>query len=208
MYNVPYFKAANHEEVLAFMKAHPFIMLCGIGEDGYPVATHIPVLIELREGQVFLLGHMMRKQQHTFCFTHNKLALAVFTGEHSYISASWYASPNVASTWNYKAIHAKGLLRFLNEQELYNILVKLTDHFEGSKDSPAAVANMQEEYIANNMKAIVAFEVAVTTIDHVFKMSQNKNLTDHENIIRHLQEGDAQQQYLATQMQQQKDQLF
>lgn len=32
MYNIPYFKANDDAEVLAFMKAHPFIILCVVHE--------------------------------------------------------------------------------------------------------------------------------------------------------------------------------
>ena len=43
MYDISYFKANDNEDVLAFMKAHPFVVLCGVGPDGKPVATHVPV---------------------------------------------------------------------------------------------------------------------------------------------------------------------
>jgi transcriptional regulator len=46
MYNIPYFKAEDFKELIEFMHAHPFIMLCGCDENNNPVATHIPVLIE------------------------------------------------------------------------------------------------------------------------------------------------------------------
>ena len=57
MYNIPYFKADNHKQVLAFMHAHPFIILCGCDVDNSPVATHIPVLIEERDEKIFLKAH-------------------------------------------------------------------------------------------------------------------------------------------------------
>jgi transcriptional regulator len=69
---------------------------------------------------------------------------------------------------------------------LYEILVKLTDHFEGTTESPAAVKHMDEKYVADNMKAIVAFEIELTDIQHVFKISQNKNDADKENIANEL----------------------
>ena len=65
MYNVPHFKTADNQEITAFMHAHPFIILCGTDAERKPVATHIPVLIEERDGRLFLLAHAMRKQEHT-----------------------------------------------------------------------------------------------------------------------------------------------
>lgn len=178
MYHLKHFKADSDLEVLTFMKAHPFITLCGVDENNMPVATHLPVLLEERDGEVFLLAHAMRKQDHTIAFGQNPNVLAIFSGEHAYISASWYENKLVASTWNYKAVHAKGIVRFLDDKGLYDVLVKLTNHFEGSTESPAAVKHMDEKYVADNMKAIVAFEIELTDIQHVFKLSQNRNEAD------------------------------
>ncbi|HRI20815.1 MAG TPA: FMN-binding negative transcriptional regulator, partial [Panacibacter sp.] len=68
MYNVPHFKTGKQEEVIAFMKQHPFIILCGTDAEGKPVATHIPALVEERGDKLFLLAHIMRKQEHTRAF--------------------------------------------------------------------------------------------------------------------------------------------
>lgn len=90
MYNIPYFKANDDAEVLAFMKAHPFIILCGVDESGSPVATHIPVLFAEKEGKLWLRAHIMRKQDHTVAFEKNNQVLAIFHGPHTYISAKNY----------------------------------------------------------------------------------------------------------------------
>ena len=187
MYNLKYFKADNLEEVIAFMKAHPFVTLCGVDKNSQPVATHLPVLFEEKNDKIYLLAHAMRKQEHTIAFVQNPNVMAIFSGNHSYISASWYGTKNVASTWNYKAVHAKGIIRFLDEKELYNLLVKLTNHFEDNAESAAAVKHMDEKYIAENMKAIVAFEIELTDIQHVFKLSQNRNEADKEMIANELE---------------------
>lgn len=183
MYHLKHFKAESDQEVLAFMKAHPFITLCGVDDNNMPVATHLPVLLEEREGEVFLLVHAMRKQDHTIAFTQNPNVLAIFSGEHAYISASWYNNTQVASTWNYKAVHAKGVVKFLDDKGLYDVLEKLTNYFEGTTESPAAVKHMDEKYVADNMKAIVAFEIALTDIQHVFKLSQNRQEADKARIV-------------------------
>ena len=175
MYDKPDFKANNEAEVIAFMQANPFILLCGVDMDGYPVATQVPVLIEEKEGKLYLYGHLMRKQDHTIAYQNNPAVLAVFTGEHYYVSATLYSTANVASTWNYLAVHAKGEIKFMNDNELYLLLVKLTNNFEGSEESLASVKMMSPEYVSDNMKAIVGFEIEITKLRHVFKASQNKN---------------------------------
>ena len=182
MYNIPYFKANKPSDILSFMKGNPFITVCGVDVSQQPVATQIPVLLKEKEGKLYLHGHLMRKQDHTIAFEQNPNVLALFTGNHAYVSASWYTDPKVASTWNYKAVHAKGLIKFMDEDGLYNLLVELTNHFEETEDSPAAVKQLNKEYVQNNMKAIVGIEIELTDIQHVFKLSQNRNSASKENI--------------------------
>lgn len=208
MYNIPYFKADNYNEVLAFMQAHPFITLCGCDKDHYPVATHIPVLIEERDERMFLQAHVMRKQKHTVAFEHNPNVLAIFSGAHTYVSASWYKKKEIASTWNYQAVHAKGVLHWKDEIFLHALLTKLTATFENDMHSPSLVSKMSEAYVQDMIKAIVAFEVEITSIEHVFKLSQNRDEESYENIIHHLQSRDDEAKTVATIMQKRKDKIF
>src|SRR5882724_11632902 len=106
MYDIPYFKASGQEEVIEYMRAHPFAMICGADQNGKPVATQVPFLFEQREDKLYLLGHVMKKQDHTKAFFQNPDVLVVFTGAHSYVSASWYENKQIASTWNYQSVQA------------------------------------------------------------------------------------------------------
>lgn len=189
MYDVPHFKASDDNEVMAFMQAHPFVMLCGFGKDGFPAATHVPVLIKERENTIYLQGHIMRGQTHTDAFMNNEKVLAVFSGAHTYVSASWYKQKNVASTWNYSAVHAQGVLRFLDDDGLYNLLVKLTAKYEAA-DSPSLVKQMKSGYVSSLMKQIIAFEVKLINTEHVFKLSQNRDEESYQNIAEHLTKED------------------
>ncbi|HTQ27998.1 MAG TPA: FMN-binding negative transcriptional regulator [Puia sp.] len=193
MYDISYFKASGQEEVMAFMRAHPFIILCGADNTGQPVATHVPVLLEQRGDKLFLLAHVMKKQGHTRAFQENPQVLAVFYGPHTYVSASWYEHQQVASTWNYQAVHVKGKLRFLEEDGLRNILTRLTETFENNPHSPSLVQRMDDAYVRKMMEAIIAFEIEVQSVDHVFKLSQNRDEKSYQNIIGQLREqgGDA-----------------
>jgi transcriptional regulator len=193
MYNIPYFKAADEQEVIRFMHAHPFVILCGADAQGQPVATHIPVLVEERSGSLFLLAHVMRKQDHTLAFEQNQRVLAIFYGPHTYVSASWYENQQIASTWNYQAVHVRGVLKFLQDQDLHHVLTRLTEKFENNPHSAALVQRMDEAYVHKMMEAIVAFEIEVTSLNHVFKLSQNRDEKSFQNIIEHLdhQDGDA-----------------
>ena len=187
MYQTSHFKAHQEQEVIDFMKEHPFVMICGIDENLKPVVTHVPILIEYRNNQLFIVGHVMKKQNHTIAFEKNNQVLVVFTGSHSYISASNYLQQNTASTWNYKAVHVSGKLHYLNDESLLELLKNLTQKFEGNAHSPALVEKMDSNYLKQMMNAIVAFEIEVENIEHVFKISQNKDEKTREKIIETLE---------------------
>jgi transcriptional regulator len=200
MYNIPYFKASGQPEVIDFMEAHPFIILCGANNHGQAIATHIPVLIEQRGDQLFLLAHVMKKQEHCKAFQENPHVLAIFYGPHTYVSASWYEQKQVASTWNYQAVHAKGILRFLGDDGLLQILTRLTEKFENNPHSPSLVQKMDEVYIKKMMEAIIAFEIEIFSVDHVFKLSQNRDEKSYQHIIGHLTEQDGEAKAIADEM--------
>jgi transcriptional regulator len=208
MYNVPYFKASEQKDVTEFMRQHSFVILCGVDSSGKPVATHVPVLMEEREDKLFLLAHVMKKQAHTEAFLQNNKVLAIFYGPHTYVSASWYENKQVASTWNYQAVHAQGTLRFLNKDGLLKIITSLTEHFENNPHSPSLVQKMDPAYIEKSMQAIIAFEIEVQSIEHVFKLSQNREAESYHNIVKHLKEGDHESKAIADEMKQLQPKLF
>lgn len=208
MYNLPYYKEKDPAIVLDFMKRHSFAMLIGSDADNQPVATQIPFLFVERDGQLFLQGHIMKGNDHHKAFEQNNQVLAIFTGPHSYVSASWYTNQQQASTWNYMSVHAKGELRFLGQEELLQMLDDTTSFYENNPRSPSLYKELPEEYVLRLVKAIVAFEIKVTSIDHVFKLSQNRDKESYENIMAHLSAGDADARAIAMEMEKRKQQVF
>jgi transcriptional regulator len=179
-----------------------------VDEELKPVATQIPLLINENEGQIYLRGHIMKGNDHHKAFAENKNVLAVFTGPHTYVSASWYENKQQGSTWNYMTVHAKGEMRFLEEQELLSILDQLTSHFENNPNSPSLYKELPEEYITRLTKAIVGFEIKVTAIENVFKLSQNRDEKSYLNIIHQLELGSADAKAIASEMQKRKQKVF
>jgi transcriptional regulator len=97
-------------------------------------------------------------------------------------------------------VHASGGIWFTDQQAQLDILKRTTDHFENNPDSPAGFEQMSEEYVHRLSKAIVAFEIKVNNIDHVFKLSQNRDEVSFDQIINKLSEGDAHAQAIAAEM--------
>jgi transcriptional regulator len=208
MYDLPYFKEQDQQKVIDFVKAHPFAFICGCNAAHQPVATQVPCFIDERNGQLFLSGHIMKNTDHHKAFENNENVLAVFTGAHSYVSASWYNDPRTASTWNYMSVHANGKIKFLDGAALMKVLEHTTDHFENNLHSPSNFRELSPGYVEKLAKAIVAFEVEVTSIDNVFKLSQNRDEKSFDNIIDQLSGQDHDAQMIAGEMKSRKDQLF
>jgi len=208
MYDLPHHKEKNHQEVIQFMKDHPFVFITGSDSANKPVATQIPVFIDEKDGKYFLTGHIMRNTDHHKAFEQNKNVLAVFTGPHTYVSATWYTKP-VGSTWNYMSVHAHGTIRFGDTDELRSILQRLTLHYEnGNAASTTVFDNLPAEYTERMMKAIVPFEIEINDLQHVFKLSQDRDKESYENIIMQLEKQDAAGKYIAGKMRERKSQLF
>jgi transcriptional regulator len=200
MYKFPFFTEEDNAKVLAFMEEHPFAVLTGSGSN-YPVATHVPVAIELKEdGRLFLYGHIMKKTDHHLAFEKNDRVLVIFNGPHAYISASWYANPQSASTWNYLAVHATGRITFTDEQGTIAAIRAVTERFEGV-ESAASFDRLPGEYVLKLVKAICGFSIEVESLDNVFKLSQNHDEVNRKSIITHLRaRGDCNAEAIAKEM--------
>lgn len=172
--------------IIAFMNEHSFAVVTGIG-DGYPVSSHLPLEIIDRDGELYFNGHLMRNTDHHRAFEKNNQVQVIFQSPHAYINAGWYNKPAQASTVNYMAVHVKGTISFGNDQDTLKAVRKITENHIGTT-SPASFAQLPEKYIAALLNQIIAFSIKVADIEHVFKLSQNKDKADQESIIAHLQE--------------------
>ncbi|HMJ46932.1 MAG TPA: FMN-binding negative transcriptional regulator [Ferruginibacter sp.] len=209
MYNLPYFKENDKEVVFKFIHENPFAFLAGSDLNNFPAVTQVPVFIEEEGDKIFLTGHIMRQTDHHKAFTQNPNVIAVFTGPHTYVSATWYSEPSQGSTWNYMSVHVKGRMSFLDENGLINILKKTTLHFEKQNtSSPTIFDNLPVEYRERMMKAIVAFKIEVTSMDNVFKLSQNRDKKSYENIIDKLEQDGSNGSAIAKEMKDREEKLF
>lgn len=208
MYHLPDYQEKDKQRIIAFMREHPFATLIGVAPDQQPVATQIPMLFRERDGKLLLLGHLMKQTDHHKAFLNNQQALVLFTGPHTYVSASWYENKQQGSTWNYMTVHAKGILRYLPDEGMPGILDELTAHFENNPSSPSLYQHLPEAYLSRLMKAIVAFEIEVEHTHAVFKLSQNRDEKSFKHIISQLETGNANAQSIAVEMKKIQSHLF
>lgn len=216
MYDLPYHKENNEKVINEFIAQYPFALLTGCDAENKPVATQIPLFLEERSpdengagSKKFLSGHIMKNTDHHKAFIHNANVLAVFTGPNIYVSGTWYSNPHTPSTWNYMSVHATGILKFLDDVALIDALRKISLHFENqNKNSPTIYDNLPAEYMHKLMKMIIVFEIEVTKIDTVFKLSQDRDEKSFENIIAKLKERGENGNAIALEMEKRKKLVF
>ena len=209
MYDLPYHKEADERVLRAFMSEHPFAFLTGCDANGKPVATQVPVFFEERGDRQVLLGHLMKKTDHHEAFEAHPHVLVVFTGPHVYVSGSWYSDPHTPSTWNYMSVHVRGTIRFLEGEYLEQVLTKTSLHFEDDDErSPTTFKNLPRALTDRLVHAIAAFEVQIESLDHVFKLSQDRDAESYAEIIKRLREKGEAGRFIASEMEMRASELF
>jgi transcriptional regulator len=209
MYNFSYFKENDKQTILNFIEENPFAFMTGSYLSGGQVATQIPILLDERNGELFLQGHFMRNTDHHKAFIENPNALIVFTGPSCYVSASWYNNPQIGSTWNYMSVQISGEVNFMTNEELIAFMRKLTLKFEkGNTQSLTFYDNLPEQFLNKMMPAIAGFEIKAVKIENVFKLSQNRDEKSYLNIISKLDELGGNSALIATELKKRKAELF
>jgi transcriptional regulator len=209
MYHFSYFKEKDQQVIKEFIEAHPFAFLTGSFASGAQVATQIPVLMEERDGELYLQGHIMRNTDHHKALIENPNALLVFTGPHTYVSASWYSNQQIGSTWNYMSVHVGGQVKFMSDEGLIEFMRKLTLKFEGGNTASLTIYdNLPAAYVEKMMKGIVGFEIRADKMDNVFKLSQNRDEQSYEHIISKLEAQGGDGALIAAEMRKRQEALF
>lgn len=209
MYHFSYFKEKDQKVILDFIEKYPFAFVTGSFLSGTQVATQIPVIMEERNEEIYLQGHIMRNTDHHKAFVENPNGLIVFTGPSAYVSATWYSNSQMGSTYNYMSVHVQGEVKFMSQDELIRFMRRFTLKFEeGNTHSPTIYENLPPEYVNKMIAAIAGFEIKVEKIDNVFKLSQNRDEKSYLNIISKLEAKGGSATLVAEEMKLRRHELF
>jgi transcriptional regulator len=187
VYVPEHFREARIEVLQAFMERHPLATLVANTSDGL-TANHIPLRSTLRpDGTGTLRGHIARGNSLWRELGADAPVLAIFMGPDSYVSPNWYPSKRehgkAVPTWNYATIHLKGTIRFIDDVAwLRDFVSTLTDTHEQPRAHPWHVTDAPPDYIDSMLRAIVGFEIAVSSIVGKFKGSQNRSTADRAGV--------------------------
>lgn len=186
MYIPPHFRNENQDELVAFMRSHPFALLASNGNE-VPDLTHIPFVVNEMNGRILLRSHLSAGNPHARNLQEGADLLVAFSGPNAYISPGLYEKKENVPTWNYIAVHARGKCRLLqSDAEKTAILEEMIGYFEPAYR--AQWESLDPKYIGGMLRGIVAFSVEVINLDGKFKLSQNKTRNEQKKIADSLSE--------------------
>jgi transcriptional regulator len=178
MYRPKAFQEDDLNKLVPMMRANSFAMLVSI-TDGVPVASHIPLVVIVKDDIVKLIGHLAKQNPQWQAFEVAE-SLAIFTGAHAYISPTLYEKSESVPTWNYIAVHAYGFPKIITfkdaPESMEQKIDEMVDTYEASYKSHWH--SLSDRYREGMMSDIVAFEMAVTRLEGKYKLSQNKSKID------------------------------
>ena len=167
MYIPPQYQNNDPEKIREFIRDNSFgILVCN--SQNVPMATHLPLELESdNSGKDLIRGHFARANPQWKEIQEGDEVLCIFNGPHAYVSSSWYREEEVP-TWNYIAVHLRGIYRTQSDQELWNSLHRLVDKYEKHSKHPLNLDDLSEETL-RQVQGIVGFEIAVTDIQAAYE---------------------------------------
>lgn len=172
MHPNPIFRQSSQDEALAMARARGFGVLCVNGAEG-PLAAHVPFEIDAGGGAVTL--HLARSNP----IARGALpapAVMVVSGPDAYVSPDWYGMPDQVPTWNYVAVHMRGMLEPLPPTALHGHLDRVSAAFEArlAPKKPWVADKMTEGVMDRMMRGILPFRLVVSAVESTVKLNQNK----------------------------------
>ncbi len=186
MYVPKLYKNENVEEIAAFIKNNNFGILVSLNDKQRIIATHIPFVVSMGSKGIVLSAHISKANEQWKNFQGGTEVLVIFSGEHAYISSSWYDHPNVP-TWNYIAAHLYGTITILNAEETWSHLESLVNQHEAHEEKPTNMESMGDEYVRKEMQGLLAFDIHISEVQSAFKLSQNRDEPNIHRIIEALE---------------------
>ncbi len=169
--------------------------------DGELTASHIPFILD-RSVQPYgaLRAHVAIRNPQLEDFRSGGQALVIFQGPHTYVSPSWYVSPQNVPTWNYTVVHAYGFPIILDRAAMVALLKDLVGKHEQPFEKPWDF-DPNDPFMQNQMPEIAGFEIKIEKLQGKFKLNQNRTAADRAGVIETLSaSADPLQQAVASMM--------
>ncbi len=171
MHPNPAFRHVSDARNIEFARQRSFGTLALGGTE--PLLSHVPFL--LSDDGTYADLHLVRS--NPIARIGSGPAVIAVTGPDGYVSPDWYEVPDQVPTWNYIAVHLRGVLEPLPLDSLGDLIDRQSALFEErlAPKPPWTSAKMSDGVKERMMRSILPFRLAVETIDGTWKLNQNKD---------------------------------
>lgn len=169
------YEIRDEARVRDLVGAHGWATLVSVGDDGAPVASHLPVLLEdTPPGEpMSLLSHVGRPDEVLHGLDSGRESLLIVQGPHGYVSPGWYGTSPAVPTWDYVAVHLWCAVELLGPEETYAVLSDTVDRYESVRPHPVRLPHV-EEYARRIAQGAAGFRLRVVRWQGKAKLSQDK----------------------------------
>jgi transcriptional regulator len=203
MYTPKFNQVTDRSILIEAMRDNSFAILFGpvaASEPGaVPTATHLPLVVKDEAEHGVIEGHFAKANRHWQSLA-GRETLVIFSGPHSYVSPTLYTEELSVPTWNYIAVHAYGAMDLIDDEDGKDALLKglIALHEPAYADR---WREMPAGFRRTMLAGIVGFRIVISKIEGKFKVSQNRNQTERDNVRSAHAAGTPDQQALAAWMQ-------
>jgi len=188
MYTPPAYAEHDIEALHDGMRAWSFATLITVGVAGAR-ATHLPFLLDPEADACGrLTTHLARANPQLDDLRQGAPALVIFQGPHAFVSPSWYRNRMTFPTWNYTAIHARGLPRLIEDPAaIHDVLRRTVAVFDTPVGGEWDFETIPQAFTATRLSAIVAVEIPIESLEGKMKLNQDKSVEDRLGVIAALE---------------------
>lgn len=171
MHPNPIFHDADTQRNMAFARERGFGVLAANG-DAAPHLSHVPFLLHDDHADL----HLLRSNPIARALSAPIAVTLAVSGPDTYVSPDWYEVPDQVPTWNYVAVHLRGTLERLPQEELHALLDRQSAFYEDRllPKPPWKTAKMTPQVMEKMMRMIVPCRLRVADVDGTWKLNQNK----------------------------------
>ncbi|MDB5805901.1 MAG: putative FMN-binding negative transcriptional regulator [Betaproteobacteria bacterium] len=173
MYLPKHFEQKDQALALEVMRAHGFAMLVGNDDEGAPYVSHLPLVMEEKDGAIRIEGHVAKPNPHWRYLQARPRVLVVFQGPHAYMSPKVYPDLTRVPSWSYIAVHAYGEAQLIDDPEGKDALLKrlIGVHEPGYARQ---WRDLGQEFQLKMLGGIVGFAITVNKLEAKFKINQHR----------------------------------
>lgn len=187
MKQTPHYLLHDPTVVKRLIRENPWATFVSTTTTGM-VASHYPILLEEAAEGISIVSHFGRPDDELHELGAHEI-LVIVQGPHGYISPSWYATGEFIPTWNHVTAHLYGTPELLPTDENFQVLTRLTDHFERTMPNPKSLSQ-DPEIAQRTARGTAGLRLQAQRFDARLKLSQNKSREVIQRIIRELETGE------------------